>query len=232
MALTRVNTARGSDYSGASAASIATAAQAHTAGGLLVVGWRAQGTTLTATLTDTAGNQYRRLGRSFQFTTSSLELWMSNNILGHATNVVTVNLSGSVPNRGVVVAHYSGQAVATPVFDISPTFLGEHTGTQPAVSPTFSTLVPDELIVGLSQVDALGTTWSPDTGFSTAVQDASNVVYLQDRIVNALQIGITVSVGSSSPAVKDFLVAAFTAPIGAGGGGGGGSRPVVGQTWG
>ena len=224
MPLTRVNTTSGADYTGSSSTTIAAAAASHTTGNMLIVGVRWGVANAFSTIADTAGNTYRKIGRS-GFSASAIELFVANNITGHATNVVTATVAPSNAFRGIVVAQYSGQAIASPVLDAMPSidgFTSASSGTSKTSLP-FTTLIADELIVALSQVNSVGGTWTPDTGFSTAVQDASNVLYLQDRIVSSIQTGITVTCTSSQNAGVDLLVATFTAPLTGGGGSPGGS---------
>lgn len=221
MAITRVNTTSGADYSGGNSATIAAAAANHTTGNFLVVGVRAAGGNFTS-VTDTAGNFYRRIGRS-TLATSTLDLYIARNITGHATNVVTGNLAVARQFRGIVVAQYSGIATTIPPLDAMPSVIGERTlvGTT-MTTLAFTTMLANELLVALSQIDTSPSTWTPDTGFSTAVQDSGTVVYLQDRIVSSIQTGITISVTNSSGAGKDILAASFIEEPGGGGGGGGG----------
>jgi len=215
---------------GTGATTIATAAFNHTAGNPIVVGIRADPNgTLITSVVDTAGNKYYRLCRTAS--TGKPEMWWTRGDTGHATNVITVTFNGSASFRSVVCAEYGG-FTGTAFIDILPSITGEFTVVSNTVTtPAFTTVIADELIVAVSQVDATGSTWTPDTGFSTAVQDASNVVYMQDRIVSAVQTNITVSATSSSGASKNIVAATFCDGEASGGGGGSpGGSPGDGAT--
>lgn len=218
--LVRVSTTHGSNYVPGGATTIAAAAASHVTGNLLVVGVRSGSGTVTTTVTDTAGNTYRRIGHSSGSSTSTLQLWFANNITGNASNVVTATFSSALQFRGIVVVEYSGQATATPVMDAMPGILGERTlSVNTQTTPPFTTVVADEVIVVLTQVDATGTTWTPGAGLSTAVQDASQVVYLADQIVSSIQTNTTRAVTNSTGSGKDILCATFTAAVDTGGSG-------------
>lgn len=241
MAISRVNTTSGADFSGTASNTIAATAASHTSGNALVVGVRFDGgSTLDVALSDTAGNtKYRRIGRSSGRTSTTIELWIIENMTGHGSNVVTATISASRQFRSIVVAQYSGLATTTMLLDEMANIYGLHTQTFPGGGlvtlngPAFDTHVADALLIGLGQVNATGKTWTAGSGFSIAVQDASNVLALEDQIVSSLQTGVVIDLTVNDGInAKDFLAGALATEITGGGGSPGspGSPSSFGET--
>jgi len=91
-------------------ASIVSPAQAHTTGNLLValVYYYAL-SSLVSGVADTAGNTWTQAGSEYADAADNrFRIYYAYNITGHATNVVTVTLSGSSDYRGLVVQEFSG----------------------------------------------------------------------------------------------------------------------------
>src|SRR5262245_24037045 len=104
MAITRISTAAGSDYTGVLANSISVApAFAATTGNHLTVLIRSAGT--VAGVTDSAANTYTRAGTSPD---GLLELWYAENIAGSAGLAVTATFTASVAYRHIVVVQHAG----------------------------------------------------------------------------------------------------------------------------
>lgn len=120
MAIAFVNGTR-SGYT-ASGANIPTTAHVLTAGNLHVVGfWVDDGAIVVSGVpTDTAGNTYLTAGIDQQMSggAPNLSLFYCYNCLGHATNVVTLNLSGACTYRAWCRWQFSGVPASNPY--ISP----------------------------------------------------------------------------------------------------------------
>jgi hypothetical protein len=221
MAIAYVNSGHGSDYTGGAPSSLTAAATSLTTGNAIVVGARwfdPTSTVSVVSVTDTAGNTYA--AGPAQLTSGSgeqLAIWFAMNMTGHASNIVSMNLSGTVQYWGIVHNQYSGLATAS-AYD---TTANATSGGGTMTSSAFTTAQADELLFALAQVANVGQTWSPTAGggYTIRVQDASNVTVLQDKVVSAIQTGVTTSIDcSDSGSAKSMLVATFKAAAGGGGG--------------
>lgn len=223
MAIAYVNSGTGRDYSGPSSAALTAAATSLTAGNAIIVGARWYDPTNTidvSSVTDTAGNTYVQGPARFASggTWEQLIIWFALNATGHASNVVSVNLSSAVQFWGVVTAQYSGLATSS-AYDTTADGLN---GGGTITTGAFTTDTADELLFALAQVANTGQTWSPTAGggYTIRAQDASNVAVVQDKIVSAIQTGVTTSIDcSDAGTTKSMLVATFRAAAGGGGGG-------------
>ena len=98
----RVNQANGNNYTGSTALTQATSAFAATAGNHIAVISRGGAVT---SVVDTAGNTYVKAGGDAD---GVQELWYAENILGNASNVVTVNFAAATAYRDVTAIQHSG----------------------------------------------------------------------------------------------------------------------------
>lgn len=109
MAFAFVNIAEG--VSDGSAGTIASGAQNHTAGRLLIVFVQNEDSRTVSQVQDTAGNSYTQRGTNSSGTTRQ-SVWTAFSITGNATNVVTATLSGNATFRRIRVLQYSYANVA------------------------------------------------------------------------------------------------------------------------
>lgn len=219
MAIAYVNSGTGRDYSGPSSAALTAAATSLTAGNAIIVGarWFDPTNTITvSSVTDTAGNTYGAGPATLTSGSEQLAIWFALNVSGHASNVVSMNLSAAVQYWGVVTAQYSGLATSSAYDTTANATSGGGTMTTGA----FTTDTADEVLFALAQVAITGETWSPTAGggYTIRAQDASNVTVVQDKIVSAIQTGVTTSIDcSDAGTTKSMLVATFRAAAGGGG---------------
>lgn len=218
MAIAFVTSASGNNYSGSNGTPAAAAFVA-TAGHLIVVAIRyfqGAGETITS-VTDTAGNTYQVAPGAVHTDGGGnhIELWYAMNISGHATNVVTANMSATVPYWSLVAAEYSGLAT-TSAFDAATS--GEEVlGGTDVVSGAFSTAQADELIFAGATVNAASGVWSVGTGLTTVRdQDSQNVTAIADKIVSSTQASVTATMTSTLTTAKMIVVATFKAAAGGG----------------
>jgi hypothetical protein len=219
MAIAYVNSNHGSDYTGGAPSSLTAAATSLTTGNAIIVGarWFDPGSSVTVTsVTDTAGNTYSAGPAKFSSGSGEqLIIWFALNVTGHASNVVSVNLSGTVQYWGVGHSQYSGLATSS-AYD---TTANGSTSGSTLTSSAFTTAQTDELLFTFAQVANVGTTWTAGSGYTIRVQDASQVTVVQDQIVSSIQTGVTAGMTSSDgSSAKSILVATFKAAAGGGGG--------------
>jgi hypothetical protein len=218
MAIAYVNSGHGSDYTGGAPSSLTAAATSLTTGNAIIVGARwfnPGGGTTVVSVTDTAGNTYVQGPAKFDSGSGEqLIVWIAMNVTGHASNVVSVNLSAGVQYWGVVTAQYSGLATSS-AYDATAT---DATFGTTLTSSAFTTAQADELLFCVAQVANTGTTWTAGTGYTIRAQDASQVTVIQDQIVSSIQTSVTADISSSDGgSSKSLLVATFTAAAGGGG---------------
>jgi hypothetical protein len=215
--ITLVNTSQGSDYSGGSSTNLAVTAASLTAGNFIVVGTRTYtGEKTVTSVTDTAGNTYYKAsGRQATYTTTRTEIWYAYNVLGNASNTVTVNMSAGVQYWGVVTAQYSGISKISP---LDTTVSGDTATGTTVTSGNFTTTVANELIIAFAEYDStVGQTWTAGGTYAIQKQDASTVVALEDKIVSSVQTNTTASMTLGTSRNLSIYVATFksaeTAPL-------------------
>ena len=152
-----------------------TTAQSVTAGNALFVfvGWGSSGVSVTS-VTDIAGNTFTPLTQQASSTFAFGQLFYCLNVLGNASNRVTVTLSGSSTIR-VYCAQYSGVATSAAYDEEANTGVVGTTATAGSVS------VPDDgvLFAGAFFRDDRAPTWD---GAFTLRGDISNIT-IADQIV-------------------------------------------------
>lgn len=138
-------------YNSGGSTSIALPSGNHTAGNLLVVllsGWNAE---TVSSVTDTAGNTYYWTGQRSPYTNTDsgfTEIWYAYNITGGASNVVTVNYSGTVTYREVTVYQYSGIDTSDP-YDVGNTGGGGSSSGTSQSTGSANTTQADEVIAAV-----------------------------------------------------------------------------------
>lgn len=199
-----------SNGSQGSTGSLATPATSLTTGNSIVIGVRwseAAGQTVSS-VTDTAGNTYTALtkvdnaGAGF---TDHIQIWYCLNATGHANNIVTATLSAACTFVYISSVQYSQ------VMSVDATASGTSESPNVTVnSGSFTTFVPNEVIIAYSEVGAVGATWTAGTGYTKRVTDVDNVTMFQDKIVTTVQSGVTASATSSSTNDKAISVITLT----------------------
>jgi len=133
----------------ASATSVDSPVQAHSAGGLLVVllTWSDSAPTIS-TVTDLAGNAYEQAGTTVTQEGNKYAIYFKANCLGHAANVVTVAWSGSVAYRSIVVLEIAGDFSNTGSA-LTDTATGTAIGGTSIASGTLTLADDEEIIVAI-----------------------------------------------------------------------------------
>jgi hypothetical protein len=163
-------------YSGAaSAPTIVTPAFSVTAGNTIIVcvsSYTPNNIRTVSSITDTAGNTYTICGNreSYDPTTHDQEIWVAANIVGNASNVVTVTFSGGAKWRYVIAAQYSGLSKSSP-YDVGSALRLTASGTTHTTN-TAVTTVAKELCLG----------WfvNSDTAYAYSATSPYNLRYSAD----------------------------------------------------
>jgi hypothetical protein len=205
------------EFQGASTSSIFPASTINVAtGDTIVVGYRGENTGINiASVTDTAGNEYTFAGYVNLIASASyFEVWYCTNAIAHATNLVTVNLTGAASSRGIGILQARGLATVDPIDVVVRIAVATATIT----SPAFTTKFANELIVAFAQLNATGNLWTAGSGY-TGVQDSSDVTLVEYKIVSSIQTGVTADATNASAATKGMIVVTFHETISGGGSG-------------
>lgn len=216
MAIVFINAAGGNATT--SASTVASNALSVSAGNTLIVcvtNYTSNGAVVTG-ITDTAGNTYTRCGATVGGDAQhTQEIWYASNVIGNASNVVTVQFSALATYRTMAVVQYSGLA-ASNTYDVGSTGTLTPSGTTHTTT-TATTTQADELLIGWFVA------WEqyPITGASAPntlrrIQGDCAVV---DRIVSATgtySVAATSSVAVSSG--QYCMMRTFKAATGGGGG--------------
>lgn len=199
-----VNTASGSDYSGASGTTIVASAIPVTTGNFIAVFYRAANSSaFTATASDTAGNTYSVVTYATN-TSDKCGMLYAKNITGNAANIVTLTLSGAVPFRAVMVLQYSG---IDPVSPLDTFAIGNGSASTPTVGP-FTTSTANELIVAGVMTNS-GLSFVAGSGYTLQITAPSSQGAVEDRIVSSIQTGVTATF--SNTATWGMVAATFKA---------------------
>jgi len=184
----------------ASSTTRTTTAMATTTGNTLVVGTRTNAAcTTTTTVADTAGNTFYQVTAQEVSGNVCTRAFMAFNIVGHATDVVTMTMGSSLGFSYINVLEFSGtDRIAPRDMSIS----AGSSGTS-CTTGAFSTFRADEVIVFIMQVSALAQTWTAGSGYTLAsgAQDADHVIHAQYKIVSTNQTDVTASVTVAGGAI-------------------------------
>lgn len=167
-------------------------------------------------VTDTAGNIYRQACGIPSGTTGRHEVWYCTNCVANASNVVTATFDTSQTFTGIAVAQFRGIASISPL-DVCSFFI-KTTSSNNVTSNAFTTAVADSVIIACAHVNGIGNAWTPDSGYTEATEDASNVQQIQYKIVSGIQTGVTVTANITSLVLKDIIVISLHEEIAGGGG--------------
>ena len=159
MTITYVNGDVGSSDS--EATTIAAAAINASAGNAIVVCISNYSSTprTVSSIADTAGNSYARMGDVYNSGSFTVELWIAQNITGHATNVVTVTYSGAAGYRRAMVLQLSGVALSN-AHDATFAPAGNIDSTSVYTTTAANTAVDGEMIIGVYLDESGGLTYS------------------------------------------------------------------------
>lgn len=221
-AIVEVNVADNGDFSGTASASLTSTAASLTGGNAIVVmvAWALDNQTVTG-VSDTAGNTYASVVAHTNGSDQWIQIWAATNVTGNGANVVTITMSGTVRYWGVNTIQYSGLVTSSVAAMTDLTATGTGSGLSVTSGTWGPTSQANEVIVASVRNSSGGGTFTPDTGFSIAVQDDTTSTAIESSIVSTTQsAGSTVSMSYSSSTAWVMAVAAFKE---AGGGGGGGS---------
>src|SRR5262245_10879697 len=189
MPIAFVNRAVG--FEDASDTSTPTAAQSHTAGNLLAVGVKYEGTATGITINDTAGNTYNPLTR-FDLpgggaSDMHVQMFYAKNIIGNGSNVLTVTFDAARTFKRVCALQYSGCDQDDP-FDQEAG--GTGTGTATLTSGNITTTFDDEVLVAFGGEFDIQAGYTPGANYTERwdgpVDSGSNDSAMEDRIVDAI----------------------------------------------
>lgn len=196
----RVNQANGNNYTGTTATTQATSAFAVTAGNHLAVLVRSAGGVTVTGVTDTAGNTYVKAGN-----TSRLEMWYAQNILGHATNIVTVTFSAVVAYRDVTAVQHSGLRTTSSLGHFAGNTVGS--GTTVSCIPSVS-YVAEQVCVTAADLSASGTFTFTPSGFTALFTNSSISIAARTDLVRVFDGSVSVTGTSANSAADKQIVAA------------------------
>jgi hypothetical protein len=154
-----------------------------TTGDLLLAFSHWDNQSLTASITDTAGNTYVPIGGPVNTGTSSrFQVWYAKNVSGGGAQLgVTVTYSGTTTSISLLdVAEYAGLSTSAPL-DVYASATGN--GTYESSGPSPLTTASDEIIIGLFGFSTYANPYAASGGFTFRNYDATSL--LQDESVTA-----------------------------------------------
>lgn len=169
-------------------------------------------------VTDTAGNIYRFAGIANLVNNTLQEVWYCTNCVGNAANVITATLNSNEVNRGIAVVQFSGLATISPL-DVLLNKV-KSAGSANVTSDAFTTGVANSVVIACGNIGATGSNWTPDTGYTEAIEDASSVQEIQYQIFSAIQTAVTVTSVNADNSGKTQIVLSLHETLTSGGGGG------------
>lgn len=195
-----------------------TAATSHTAGNHLyvVAGFREACGSITMTITNTAGDTFDLIpvnGSTDYLDNTNLTCqgqWEAKNIIGNASDVVTLTVSQSVRFPAVSVAQASGLDTASP-FDVKQTGIEVSDGV--VTSGSFTTTTANQIIYGGAKMYTGGPAPTPDTGYTLPAdcfESFTGSLAIEYKIVSAIQTTVTTSLDASGGgSILSIQVATF-----------------------
>lgn len=188
------------------------------AGKVVVVAHMGSGTYPTS-LTDTAGNRYVPL--NLWPASGFITFWICVNTIANAANQITATLNANDPSRSINVTEWSS-SVSGFVGPIDSIGWGSNTiGLAKASILPLTTNAVNTLVILFGAVTATGTVWTPDAGYTIAVQDGSQVGVTVYKAFSAVQNGITPGITNNSFSILRVIGIVITDDNT----GGGGSTP-------
>lgn len=168
--------------------SIDATAQSHASGNSIIVllsNYKVDGPVAVASVTDTAGNSYIKIGTTGGGDAlHDVECWFAANIVGNAANVVTATFARETTFRSIAVAQYSGLLSGS--FDANSTFVLTSSGTT-HVTGNVTTVSAGELLVGgfVSWAVAVAPLSTSGTSTLRVSTPTTAAIALVDRIAGA-----------------------------------------------
>ena len=211
--------------SNGSGTTIASSASVLTTGNTNIVLVRgATGSGTVTGIADTAGNKYYRIGRVIAGYT--LEIWYCPNCTGHATNVVTATYGAAQTFRTICTMEVSGLGTAPAILTNDMRIVLTATT---ITSGQISSSQDDFLIVMAGQTSNTAQTWTPETGFTQAVQDSDHISTITYKVATAEITGSTFTLTATGAQDKGLFTIVFEAtPAAEGGAGGEAFAPFLG----
>jgi hypothetical protein len=199
-----------------SATSIGVASPGNTTAGNLLVAAVAWGTTdVTPTVTDTQLNSWTEIGTHVFGNAAGVAMFYTT-AGSSAANTVTGNFGSSVPNRGILIAEYSGTTTSLDVTAASAAVLGNTTVA--AMTSTFATTTQaNAVLVGVigNTTDTVSTI-TPGAGY-TERQEATSVIFQLQDATMVTAGGVDASFTNITTAITYIArLAAFKTPAAGG----------------
>lgn len=185
------------------------------AGDTIVVAIKTSSTVSYVTgVTDTAGNVYRFAGHVFTGIASSMEVWYVTNAVANATNIITATYNITITNRAIAAAQFREIGTISPLDATAR----ENVATANITSSAFSTAVANAVLVACSVINSTTSTWTVGTGYTEAIRSTENAIFIQYKIVSALQSGVTATANNNTAVAKSIFVISLHESIAGGGG--------------
>jgi len=190
---------------------------------LVHVRWESNPSASVSSVTDTAGNTYAAIASTLAANGDIQSQWWlcENAATGHATNIVTANFSSSNPYfKGIAALQYSGLA-DTPTDAVAT---GTSISAVEVISGSFTTTVADTVILtAVGQSSSFGDAWTWTPGTYTTIEESlgagnGGYIVIAERVVSAIQTGVTVRGDTATTNNKRISVVALDATAGAAGG--------------
>lgn len=173
--ITHVSRAENSDL-GAAAGTIASSAQTHTAGNLLVACIGNGGVAVTG-VADAGGNTWHKADSYAP--NLQLEQWYAWNITGRASNVVTATFASNASNRGIVVHEFSANWVNDPLGAIGKATGNTGTASAGALAPAGNSAVAVAFLIDNGNAFTAGSGYTL-ANFGTFFADEYKVISTTD----------------------------------------------------
>lgn len=179
-----------------------------TAGNVCVVSYRNNASMGSASISDTIGNTYIKIGDY-----GNVSLWYCVSVGTNASNVITISDGASGGFQGASSVQISGLDTVYPLVGSALTH-----DLNPMKQLTWT--VENGIFVANGQVNATGATWTAGSSFTKQVEDTSKVQAIATRVIGSGLAGYTLSSPlscSSGSAIKGVL-AFFREPVSGGSG--------------
>lgn len=187
---------------------------------VVVCGWDGtNGAALVTGITDTAGNTYLKVvgeWRTGSDNEERCEIWYAKNITGNANNITTATYTGTVDDRFISVAEFSGVHTTAPLDQLS---FASEAGVTEHNAGGINTTVNDEVLIG-GHMAAAREFWTEGAGWTSLTTDETEYFYAEYRIVSSSgaydTAAVTDTIGDTINAIASFKIAAAP-PVGAAG---------------
>jgi hypothetical protein len=180
----------------ASASSITTSAISHTAGNTLCVCVHQTDLIhLVTSVSNTAGDKFILVGDATRNGVNHLYMYIARNIIGNASDVITVTFSGTSTSNALFSNEYSGVAHTLPVDGWQTT----RTSSSNALGFTVSTSYAANAIVACFGNDGtVNTSITAAAGFTLENSDTNNFSGIIDKVSSTIQSSVNAGVTYNS----------------------------------